>query len=83
MYLLGVLVNCILVLITPPPPPHLSGLETRMCNSLGLRMKFKTLFMSDEEKLGHHFDWPLFFNMSKPFLAPGALSAECFQVGVM
>ena len=26
--------------------------------SLGLRMKFKTLFMSDEEKHGHHFDLP-------------------------
>ena len=29
---------------------------TRMCASLGLPMKFKTLFMSDEEKHGHHFD---------------------------
>ena len=26
--------------------------ETRICASLGLRMKFKTLFMSDEEKHG-------------------------------
>ena len=39
----------------------------------GLRMKFKTLFMSD-------FDFPLFFNMSKQFLVPGGLSAECVQV---
>ena len=46
-------------------------------------MKFKTLFMSDEEKLGHHFDLSLFFNISMQFLAPGGLSAECVQVGVM
>ena len=25
----------------------------------GLRMNFKTLFMSDEEKHSHHFDFPL------------------------
>ena len=36
---------------------------TRICASLGLRMKFITLFMSDEEKHGHHFDLPLFFNI--------------------
>ena len=36
--------------------------------------------MSDEEKRGHTFDLPLFFNMSKQFLAPGGLSAECVQV---
>ena len=47
--------------------------------SLGLRMKFKTLFMSDEEKHGHHFDLPLFFNMSRQFLAPVGLSAEYVQ----
>ena len=46
-------------------------------------MKFKTPFMSGEEKHGHHFDLPLFFNMSKNFLVPGRLSAECVQVGVM
>ena len=46
-------------------------------------MKFKTLFMSDEEKHGHHFDLPLFVNISKQFLVPGGLSAECVQVGVM
>ena len=49
----------------------------------GLRMIFKTLFMSDDEKHGHHFDLPLFFNISKQFLAPGGLSAECVQVSVM
>ena len=39
--------------------------------------------MSDEKKHGHHFDLPLFFNMSKQFLAPGGLSAEGVQVRVM
>ena len=55
---------------------------TRICASLGLRMKFKTLFMSGEEKHGNHLDLPLFFNSSKQFLAPGGLtvSAECVQV---
>ena len=52
--------------------------ETRICAGLGLHIKFKTLFMS-----GHHFDLPLFFNMSKQFLAPGGLSAECVQIRVM
>ena len=47
-----------------------------MRTRLGLRIKFKTLFMSD-------FDLPLFFNMSKQYLAPGGLSAECVQVSVM
>ena len=36
---------------------------TRICVSLGLRMKFKTLFMSDHDLL-------IFFNMSNQFLAP-------------
>ena len=44
--------------------------------NLGFRMKFKTLFMSGEENHGHHFGLPLFFNISKQFLAPGGLSAE-------
>ena len=57
--------------------------RTKTCASLGLRMKFKTLFMSGEEKHGHYFDLPLFFNMSKHFLAPGGFSAECVQVSVM
>ena len=39
--------------------------------------------MSDEEKHGHNFDLPLFFNMSKQLLVPGGLNAECFQVSVM
>ena len=39
--------------------------------------------MSDEENHGNHFDLPLFFNMSKQFLAPRGLSAECVQVSVM
>ena len=33
-------------------------------------VKCKTLFMSDEKKHGHHFELPLFCNMSKQFLAP-------------
>ena len=52
---------------------------TRICASLGLRMKFKTLltlFMSDHDLL-------LFFNMSDQFLAPGGLNAECVKVSVM
>ena len=57
--------------------------ETRICANLGLCMKLKTLFMSDEEKHGHHFDLPLFFNISMHFLAPGGLSAECVQVSVI
>ena len=49
--------------------------------SLGLRMKFKkTLFMSDEEKHGHHFDLPLFFNMSKKFLAPRVWVMNVFKL---
>ena len=55
------------------------GSLTRICASLGLRMKFKTLFMSGEEKFGHNFDLPLFFNMSKQFLAPYILGFECIQ----
>ena len=34
------------------------------------------------KKTGHHFDLSLFFNMSKQFLVPGGLSAECGQVSV-
>ena len=49
---------------------------TRICASLGLRMKFKTLFMSDHDLL-------LFFNMSNQFLAPGGLNADCVKVNVM
>ena len=55
----------------------------------GLRIIFKTLFMSDEEKHDHHFDLPLFLdnNMSnsKQFLAQlcRGLSTECVQVSFM
>ena len=49
---------------------------TRICASLGLRMKSKTLFMSDHDLL-------LFFNMTDQFLAPGGLNAECVKVSVM
>ena len=50
---------------------------------LGLCMKFKTLFISDEEKHGHTFDLPLFFYISMQFLAPRGLIAECVQISVM
>ena len=33
--------------------PTVTMIKTRICASLGLRMKFKTLFMSDEEKHAH------------------------------
>ena len=39
-------------------------------------MKFKTLFISGEEKHGNNFDLRLFFNMSKQFSAP-AWGFEC------
>ena len=45
-------------------------------------MKFKTLFMGEEEKHGHNFGLPLFFNKFKQFLAPGGLSAKYVQVSV-
>ena len=51
---------------------------TRVCTSSGLLMKFKTLFMSDEEKHGHYFcllSSFLICDMSKQFLAPEGLSA--------
>ena len=40
-------------------------------------MKFEfTLFLSDEEKHGHHLELPLFLKMmSEQFLAPGGLTA--------
>ena len=50
--------------------------KERICASLGLRMKFKTLFMSDH-------DLVLFFNMSNQFLAPGGLNAGCVKFNVM
>ena len=46
-------------------------------------MKFKTLFMSDEEKHSHHFYLPfLAFNMLKHFLAPRGLSADLAIAGI-
>ena len=42
----------------------------------GWRMKFKTLFMSDEEQICHSF-WYV------QFLAPGGLSGKCVQISVM
>ena len=44
----------------------------------GVAHEIKNPFFSDEEKLGHHFDLPPFFNyMSKQFLT------ECVQVSAM
>ena len=53
-----------------------SFILTRICASVGLRMKFKNLFMSDHDLL-------LFLNMSNQFLAPGGSNAECVQVSVI
>ena len=50
-----------------------------ICASLGLRMKFKTLFM--KEKHSHHSALPLFFNSYvQSILGPWGLCAECVQV---
>ena len=57
--------------------------EKNNLHQFGVAHKFETLFLSNEEKHGHRFDLPLFFNMSQQFLAPGGLSAECVQVSVM
>ena len=52
---------------------------------VGVAHEIKTLFMSwsNEDKHGHHFDLPLFFNMSQQLLAwPGlawGLRAECVR----
>ena len=45
-------------------------------------MKFKTLFMSDEEKHSHLFDFQLlaFFYISKQFLAPGVWVLSVFKL---
>ena len=43
----------------------------------GVAHEIENPFMRDEEKHGLHFDLPLFFNMSKQFLAPGGFSAGC------
>ena len=52
-------------------------ITTRISTSLELRMKFKTLFMSDEEKHGHNFNFFTLFNVSKQFLVHEGLRAEC------
>ena len=44
-----------------------------------LRMKFKTLFIRIK-KYAHHFDLPLFFNMSKQFLALGVWVLRVFRL---
>ena len=54
----------------------LGGLTVACCN-------IATVNMCEKEKHSHYFDLPLFDNMSKQFLAPGGLSAECVQVSVM
>ena len=61
----------------------MSIIKTSFYNITTKRVAKTTLFMIDEEKYGHHFDLPLFFNMAKQFLAPGGLNAECVQDGVM
>ena len=45
----------------------LPSIQTRICHSLRLRMKFKSLFMSSKDE----YDLPLLLNLSKQFLAPG------------
>ena len=46
-------------------------------------MKFKTLFMIEEENTAIILIWHSFFNMSKQLLAPWGSNAECVQVSVM
>ena len=60
-----------------------SIIKTSFYNITTKRVAKTTLFMIDEEKYGHHFDLPLFFNMAKQFLAPGGLSDECVRVSVI
>ena len=63
---------------------QITFLEHRIWAGLGLHMKVKTLFMSDEENTTVILIYvPLFFNMSKQFLAAKGLSAEYVQVIVM
>ena len=56
-------------------------INNKNMRQLGARMKFKTLFINDEEKHGHILI--CFFNTFKQFLAPGGLSARCVEVSVM
>ena len=46
-------------------------------------LKGLTVNMTMGEKNTAYFDLPLFFTMSKQFLAPRGLSAECVQVSAM
>ena len=54
----------VLLLLLQPGGNCVSLYITRICTSLGLRMKFKILFMSDHDLL-------IFFNMSNQFLPLG------------
>ena len=51
----------------------------RICASLGLRMKLKTLFMSDKEKHGHLY-WYVDCRLSKQFLAPVGWVLSVFKL---
>ena len=57
----------------------LGGLTVARCNIVTVNMTMA----SGERKTQHHFGLPLFFNMSKQFLAPGGLSAEGVKISVM
>ena len=57
----------------------LGGLTVACCNIASVNM----LMAVGERKSSHHFDLPLFFNMSKQLLAPGGLGSECGQVSVI
>ena len=57
----------------------LGGLTLARCNIVTVNMTMA----SGERKTQHHFGLPLFFNMSKQFLAPGGLSSECVKISVM
>ena len=48
---------------------------TRICTSLGLHVKFKTLFKTDKEKHDHHSGLPHFLTYIKAILGPRDLSA--------
>ena len=62
-------------------PPHSQyDQKQEYAPGWGLRMKFKTFFMNDEEKHGRHLYLPHFFNMSNQLLAPGGLNTVCVQV---
>ena len=63
---------------------------TRICASLRFRMKFKTLFMSDKEKLSNHLICVICHSLLicrlssvEAILGPLGLSSECVQISVM